>query len=529
MAVATYTTDLQLITDAESGTFVELTGWARGGISAGTETDYYIQGSGCKSGTVKDGLNSIALVVTEFTVPDPGAVFFWQVLFAPNSLDTFDNGGQRCVVGTDASNFYWWNSGGSDTYPNNFYGSWKNIAISPTVTPDGTAGSPVGSRSTGTIVGLGTYLPTTYPSKGAPFGYDAVRYGRGQLRAEYGTSTGPANFTDMAFQNDTGPNRWGLCSLQGGTFIQKGLLSIGHTGACYFEDSNKAINIDDTPRATGVFNKWEVNGTDTVFSLTNCTVASLGATSPGDFEMVDNATGVTFDACLFKDMGTFTFLSNGTTVGSTFLRCDTVFQGSSSITNTVFSSSKGSAALSADSVTTISDLSFISQGTGWAIEGFASAGSYTLNGITYAGYDSGTGSTGNTGDRALHITATSGTATIYYPGGDSPSYYSEGATVNLVGASYDFKFTLTPNITGYEWRIYSVTAIGSLDGSAELDGEETGTVNYQTYTYQYVSPVNIAVQILSQPVRDYEESINYYILADSDQDVSIILIPDENN
>jgi len=524
MAAATYTTDLQLITDAESGTFVELGPWARGTPSTNYEQDYYIQGSACKSSTVKDGLSSLAIVVSSFTVPDPGAVFFWQVLFAPNSLATFSAGGQRCVIGTDVNNFLWWNSGGSDVYPNNFYGGWKNIAISPTVTQDGTEGSP----GANTLVGIGVYLPTTYPSKGAPLGFDAVRYGRGQLRAEYGSSTGPANFTDMAFQNDTGPNRWGLCSLQGGTFIQKGLLSIGHTGACYFEDSNKAINIDDTPRATGVFNKWEVNGTTTVFSLTNCTVASLGSTSPGDFEMIDNATGVNFNACLFKDMGTFTFLSNGVVVGSTFLRCDTVYQGGSSITETVFSSSKGLAALYADTVTAISDLSFISQGTGWAIEGFASAGSYTLNGITYDGYDSGTGASGNTGDRALHILASSGTATIYYPGGDLPSYYSEGAAVVTVGASYDFKFTLSPSVTGYEWRIYSVTALGSLAGSSELTGQETATVDNQTYTYQYAAPINIAVQVISEP-KDYVESVTYYTLADGDQNITITLTPDENN
>ena len=525
MAVATYTTDLQLITDAESGTFIELTGWARGTPSTGYEADYYIQGAACKSSTTKDGLCSLAIVVSSFTVPDPGAVLFWQVLFAPNSLDTFDNGGQRCVIGTDASNFLWWNSGGSDRYPNNWYGGWQNIAISPTVTADGTAGTP----STVTLVGLGIYLPTTYPSKGAPFGFDVCRYGRGQLRAEGGSSTGPANFTDMAFQNDTGPNRWGLCSLQGGSFLQKGLLSFGWTGAVYFEDANKSINIDDTPRATGVFNRWEVNHVDSVVRLTNCSISALGTTSPGEFEMVDNATGVYFNAVTFKDWGEFTYLSNGETIGSTFLRCGTVHQGGSSITETVFSSSKGLAALDADTITTISDLSFISQGTGWAIEGFASAGSYTLNGITYDGYDSGTGSTGSTGDRALHILATAGTATIYYPGGDLPSYYSEGASVVTVGASYDFKFTLTPSITGYEWRIYSVTALGSLAGSVELTGEETATSDNQTYTYQYAAPVNIAVQILSQQVRDYEESTTYYVLSDSDQNITITLTPDENN
>jgi hypothetical protein len=206
----------------------------------------------------------------------------------------------------------------------------------------------------------------------------------------------------MAYENDTGPNRWGLCSLQGGSFIQKGLLSIGYTGACYFEDSNKSIIIADTPRATGPFNKWEINETGTVFRLTNCSVAALGTASPGDFIMVDNATGVYFNACTFKDMGTFTFQSNGTILGSTFLRCDSVTQGGALFTSCIFDTpninSTGVAYLDCDDADNIANCQFKSNGTGHAIE-LAPTGagplSFNFSGNLFSSYATGDGDTGN--------------------------------------------------------------------------------------------------------------------------------------
>ncbi len=98
-----------------------------------------------------------------------------------------------------------------------------------------------------------------------------------------------------------------------------------------------------------------------------------------------------------------------------------------------------------------------------------------------------------------------------------------------VNNSKSFKFTVNPSITGYEWRVYNVTALGSLAGAVEQDGEESAIADNQTYVYNYTVDQPIAVQIIPQPDADYEEKINYYTLSNVDQDVTINLTRDDNN
>ena len=92
-----------------------------------------------------------------------------------------------------------------------------------------------------------------------------------------------------------------------------------------------------------------------------------------------------------------------------------------------------------------------------------------------------------------------------------------------------FSFSVNPSITGYEWRVYSVTAQGSLAGSVELAGEETATQDHQVYVYNYTADTPMALQIISQPNADYVESITYYILGNSNQTVIVNLSRDNNN
>ena len=93
-----------------------------------------------------------------------------------------------------------------------------------------------------------------------------------------------------------------------------------------------------------------------------------------------------------------------------------------------------------------------------------------------------------------------------------------------------FTFTVSPNITNYEYRVYQVDNKGSLSGSIELQGEESAMSSTITYSYQYTGvDKNIAVQIISFPDYDYEESITYYTLGDVDQNVVIDLTQDNNN
>ncbi len=92
-----------------------------------------------------------------------------------------------------------------------------------------------------------------------------------------------------------------------------------------------------------------------------------------------------------------------------------------------------------------------------------------------------------------------------------------------------FSFTLDSALTGYEWRIYEVTALGSLAGANEVAGQESTSITTQSYEYIYTADQPIAVQIISQPSNDYVENTTLYTLGDTDQSVGIILTKDINN
>jgi hypothetical protein len=332
MAVPTYTTDLITLDSGEGTTPVELTGWAAGAPSAATETDYYIQGSGCKSSSVKTTQNSMALTVTSFSVPSGGAVLFWQVLFAPNSLGTFAQGGQRCVLGNSTTNFNMWYSGGSDTPPNNYYGGWKNIAIDPTVATDATGGT--GATSPFTVIGLACYLPTTYPSKGVPFGMDAIRYGRGELSTTGGSSgSGYATFTAASTQNDNQTNRWGLLIGEGGgSYTWKGMFRFGKSNvtttnraratnvATITTNTAHGLNVGDTIVVSGLGGS-SYNGTWVVTVVGSTTTFSYA--NPGTTEGTTADTGGTVGAPVeFVDSNKVVFVDDTPRVASGFNKID---------------------------------------------------------------------------------------------------------------------------------------------------------------------------------------------------------------
>ena len=128
MAAAIYTTDLQLITDAESGdSWAELSGWAQGDVAAEGETDYYIQGSSCASSDFnnKTGLHSNVVDYGSNINFAPGdCAFVWHVILPGNAMETYANGGLVGFIGASTTNFNGWDVGGSD-YGRNPYGGWQ--------------------------------------------------------------------------------------------------------------------------------------------------------------------------------------------------------------------------------------------------------------------------------------------------------------------------------------------------------------------------------------------------------------------
>jgi len=105
------------------------------------------------------------------------------------------------------------------------------------------------------------------------------------------------------------------------------------------------------------------------------------------------------------------------------------------------------------------------------------------------------------------------------------SFTTVGANITINNTK-TFKFTVIPNIIGYEWRIYVVPVAGTLNDRTEVIGEESATVSSQIIPYNYTSDFIIALQIMAD---DYLESVTYYSLTGSNAEVTINLKIDENN
>ena len=438
MATPTYTTDLNDITTAESITnWAELTGHTGGG-SPTNESDYFIQGSYCvsqstgvKTGTAC-GLQYDYGSDMSSSMNTGDCFFIWHIYLAANAIDTWANGGIRFGVGSSAGNMNFWNSVGKD-FGRNPYGGWQNVAIDPTYDADTTDGTPT------TAYQFFGSLPNILSavSKGNPHGVDAIRYGRGDLIVEYGETADYATFDGMASTNDSQSNRWGLFSFQGGTYLWKGLISIGTaSNAVNFVDSNRSIIVDDCPRTYTSFNKIEINNSNSVVTWNNIVFKALGTLSPGQLDVVDNAD-VNFDGCSFYDMDTFVFQSNSDVTNSIFQLCSGIDSGGGTFTGTKVltpSTSVNDSVFIWNSTNNpdgyLDDMMFTKGANAHhAIEfGTSSPTTITLRGMSFTDFNA----SDNQNDSVLYIARTSGDVTIQaVECTGTITYKSAGANVTI--------------------------------------------------------------------------------------------------
>jgi hypothetical protein len=434
MAAASYTTDLTTLSTAQA-----TTGWSEPGtwLAGGTptaETDYFINGTSCVSKTYNAaGLGGLVYTAgAGVTIPTDGAFLCWQYFAAPNALANLANGGIRLIVGSSTTAFKSWYLGGSDTYQ---YGGWQNLAVSPTLTADATVGSP-----TATLLTFGWAANNSNAvSKGNPFASGALRYGRCESRINGGDlANGYATFAGFAAQNDNTTNRWGLIQAVDGGYLWQGLMTLGYTSAVDFRDSNTQIIVANTSKVTANFNRIEIRNASTRVDWTGISFLALGSVSKGRLEMVDNAD-VNIDACSFTNMDTFSFQSNATINDSVFRRCGIVTLGGAAFDGCTFDRATGTTAVIGTPAQSelVVNTSFVSDGTGYAMEITGTATTISMSGNNFAGYASVNGSTGN---EAIFVNIATGTMTInIINGGTTPSIRTAGATVNIVAGAVNAK------------------------------------------------------------------------------------------
>jgi len=208
-----------------------------------------------------------------------------------------------------------------------------------------------------------------------------------------------------------------------------------------FRDADRVLFILDTPKCAAGFNEFEIRGSTSRVDWTRFVVQSLGTTSPGKFTVTDNAT-VNLTGCTFNSMNTFALQSNTTVTSSVFNACGQITAVSGKILSSQVNRSTVAANTSALVWNTAVDPNGYLDGTSFtrgatlnhAIEfGTSSPTTMTLTGVTFSGYNAGN----NVDDSAIHVKRTTGTVRIYISGGTSPSYRSDGATVDIVANPVD--------------------------------------------------------------------------------------------
>jgi hypothetical protein len=444
MTLSSWATDLTDIYVGGAGTFTALGGGAAG---LNTETDYFIQGTDCKSKNA--WTNAIKGLIhdngSSFTVPSNGAIIAWLYYAAVNALEVINpggspnNGGLMMIEGSSASDYNRYNIGGSDTLT---FDSWVPYVVDPNfATANDSVGTPSGTEQ---FVGVEANLPTTSgPTKGAPIAIDAVRYGRCVFEYLDG-DTGPVNDFDTAeaYGNAT-TRRWGLLEKKDGAFFAQGHHSFGTASTpVTFEDDTKTVFIRDTHQFAQIaFNRFEILNASSDVAWDNITFQGLGGASPGTF--VHTAGAFTATDCQFVDCYTFSLLSSSVMTDCTWRECYQItapgsdLSGSSIIGSHPGVSPNDSSVIwdvNTDPVTNMDGMTFdktiAAAHDHHAIEfGTNSPLTMTLNDCTFLNYSG----TNNVNSSTFHIKRTTGTVTINITGTGTPasslSYRTDGATV----------------------------------------------------------------------------------------------------
>lgn len=563
MAAASYTTDLSdLTTTPDSGEATS--NWnALGGGASGlnVETDYFLQGANCVSknawagaekGMIEDTTNNT------LTASSGKAVYTWVTHTTPGSLGTKAQGGICILLGSAANTYNEYDYAGSDTID---YGAPWICAV---VDPDN-ATATTGTVTTANMdcYGATANLPTTGPTKGAPFGIDVIRYGRTIEIAGGDGADADATFTGVASANDATTARWGQFQRTPGSstnFTMQCRLEFGKTtatsSACTFTDSNKNITINDLEYTATGFIEFDVTQASTV-DISNCNfTATTGANTKGNW-VSTSSTSVDLTGCSFTNMGTFGFDANTTIEGCTFRNCNTLTQSSATIDGSIITNSAAAIALTS-TPTTIGSLganspnTFVGDGTttpGHAVDmgTYATTGTvnwYNIldNGVTNASEWEGStqaATAGPTGDAnaAIKVNVTSGNALkiSVAAGATIPTVYNTGTgTVEITANEVTLTITVKDINTGGVLQGAMVYCTNLAETATYINKVETNASGQVSFTGSLSTAQTLAgsVRAASPGSKAYTKYYKSSPIAGTfsntaDTDITIQLIPDE--
>ncbi len=370
---------------------------------------------------------------------------------------------------------------------------------------------------------------------------DAIYYGAGHTIS--GTTADDELFKEATAVDELTANKYGILQNYNGIIYSQGDLDC--SGTSLVSDSEVLVFVD-TLNGYDTYN-FDITGT---VSFKNTTVIGAGtidfildAESATSFSMTGGALTNAQDIKL-SDGQTFSgVVINNATVSTIANDPDSCTWNSSglitvsstgSLTSCTFNDPSGTAAVSIATLDRLDNCIFNSSGTGYAVD---LSGTAISSNTTMSWDNTSTGYADSSGNRTIKaqvdgsalLTINNNTGdTLYVENSGTSTAGSNGNGIEIVTGQRTMTFELSPTPIDYEYRIYTVTAKGSLAGASEVQGSESESASSQSYTYSYSAGVIIAFQLLDHS-NIYEESVTYYELADADVTQTINLKEDTND
>jgi len=488
MAAPSYTEDLTDIDLAES-----TSGWSAigsGGMVA--SSTFSMQGTNSIERGISGSATRGALYANGSTFDLTGGrhVYVWGFAASPGAFDTIANGGARVIIGDSTTAYVEFHVEGDDTYgaggrvgrcyPIDFVNTsngsppYRTLVGSPGTSPD-SAGMRFSSTAT------------------AKFSVDAIRVGTGAYLTA-GEIGDAATFDGFATQNDSVSNRWGILTSFNGAYELQGKFAIGQNNSqvatlCYFDDSAVDIIIPDTIHAASDFSEIIIDHASTTCIWDTINIKALGTTNRGTITVTSNNPSFTVTGGVYTSIDTTVLRSNSTITGVTWRDSDSITLNGATLTDCVVDENRASSAMLCDDLGDINTCSFISDGTGHAVE-LSSVGGGSMDwDSSLTGY---AGTDGSTGNEAIYVNVGSGSLTInVQAGADTPTIRTAGATVTVSVAPVTIKITVTDDagtaIQNARVRVTATETVGTItDGDVILEGltDVSGIIQDTSFTYE---------------------------------------------
>ena len=466
----------------------------------------------------------------------------------PANGDTLANGGLQIGLG-DGTNTDYFNVSGSDVYG----GGWDQIVLYTLTTP-----TVDNAANLAAITEIHYRMNTLTKPRNVPANtwLDAWYFGDGYT-VTGGTSGDEIDLSHIAALDKI--EAYNIVVAADDVYFCAGELTLGDgISATWFKPVGQKIQFRDLAVSTTLY---KIKFFDDASALTNADIVSgaWGAAAAQRYDIdvsVADINAFSMSGVQVAKAGAVTYYSGATISNTVFNDVLTAsianapsgctfelgglitLETGGTLVNSIVSEGTATASVITDDLADVGVGPFTSDGSNHAVELTSiGAGTMTWSAVTSAYVAGATGSPvtpGVSGNEDIYVNVvTASDLTINVAAGATTPSIRVGASftgdVNVVAGQRTVSFTVSPLPSpDYEWRMYTVTALGSLAGSSEIAGAEFETVAVKTniYTYTYAINTFVCIQIISN---DYVEELDYFELEDNNMSRTINLTVDDND